>query len=188
MWPFIPRTCEKISKQFQDIKVGEQTLEYLEEDFDEGSEVQKKEILFNKIDKNEALKEDEKINKDSNSKVNMVEKTENVASVGFGDWQKLDLRVAEVKSVEDVEGADKLYKINLEVGELGERIVAAGLKPFYSKESLKGKKVVYFSNLDPKKLKGIESQGMILAASTEGHGKVVLLAPEEDIEPGSKIS
>jgi methionyl-tRNA synthetase len=107
----------------------------------------------------------------------------------FEDWQKLDLRVAQIKEVEDISGADKLYKLTLDVGdEIGERIICAGIKEYYSKKELKGKKIIYFSNLAPRKLKGIESQGMLLAASTENHEKVIILTPEKDIEAGSKIS
>ncbi|MBU4308481.1 MAG: hypothetical protein KJ566_01650 [Nanoarchaeota archaeon] len=54
--------------------------------------------------------------------------------VNFEDWEKLDLRVAEIKQVEEIEGADKLYKLTLDVGELGERIICAGIKQHYSKE------------------------------------------------------
>ena len=111
--------------------------------------------------------------------------------VEFTDWEKLDLRVAEIKEVEEIEGADKLYKLILDVGKIGERIICAGIKEFYSKEDLKGKKIIYFSNLKPRRLRGIESQGMLLAASTfseDGKEKeVVLLAPEKEIENGSRI-
>ena len=107
--------------------------------------------------------------------------------VEFSDWEKLDLRVAEIKKVEEIKGADKLYKLTLDVGELGERTICAGIKPCYSKDELKGKKIIYFSNLKPKIFKGIESQGMLLAASTENHEKVVLISPEKDIEAGSRI-
>lgn len=113
---------------------------------------------------------------------------EGVSHVEFSEWIKLDLRVAEVLSVEDIEGADKLYKLNLDVGpEIGKRTICAGLKEYYSKEDLEGRKIIYFSNLKPRKMKGIESQGMLLAASTENHGKVVLLTPDKDIENGSRI-
>ena len=60
--------------------------------------------------------------------------------VEFSDWEKLDLRVAEIKKIEEIKGADKLYKLTLDVGELGERTICAGIKEFYSKEELKGKK------------------------------------------------
>ena len=105
----------------------------------------------------------------------------------FSDWEKIDLRVAEIINVEEIENADKLWKLTLNVGELGERIVCAGIKAFYSKKELIGKKIIYFYNLKPKKLKGIESQGMLLAASNEEHSQVVLIAPEKTIENGAKI-
>jgi len=111
--------------------------------------------------------------------------TEGIAE--FSDWEKLDLRVAEIKKVEEIKGADKLYKLTLDVGELRERIICAGIKKYYSKDELIGKKIIYFSNLKPRILKGIESQGMLLAASTAGHEKVVLISPEKDIEVGSRI-
>jgi methionine--tRNA ligase beta chain len=111
--------------------------------------------------------------------------TEGIAE--FSDWEKIDLRVAEIKNVEDIENADKLWKLTIDVGELGERTICAGIKAFYSKKELMGKKIIYFSNLKPRKLKGIESQGMLLAASTENHEKVVLISPEKSIDNGSRI-
>lgn len=109
-------------------------------------------------------------------------------TVEFSEWEKLDLRVALVKQVEEIDGADKLYKLTLDVGELGERIVCAGLKEFYSIEELENRKVIYFANLKPRKLKGIESQGMVLAASDEEHETVKLLEVNEALEPGNKVS
>lgn len=111
--------------------------------------------------------------------------------VNFDDWEKLDLRVAEIKEVEEIEGADKLYKLILDVGKLGERVICSGLKEFFSKEELKGKKIIYFANLKPRKMRGVESQGMLLAASKfseDGEEKeVVLISPEKDIEVGSRV-
>ena len=108
--------------------------------------------------------------------------------ITYGDFTKLDLRVAKIKKVEDIEGADKLYKITLDVGELGERTLAAGIKQYYGKEELIGKTIVYLANLEPRKLKGVESQGMLLAAVSKDESKVVLLTVEKEIEPGTKIS
>ena len=108
--------------------------------------------------------------------------------VQFSDWEKLDLRVGQIKKVEDIEGADKLYKLEVDLGkEIGKRTVCAGLKAHYSKEDLKGKKIILFVNLAPRKLKGIESQGMVLASVSKDEKHVILLAPEEDIEVGSKV-
>jgi methionine--tRNA ligase beta chain len=107
----------------------------------------------------------------------------------FSEWQKVDLRVAEIKKVEDIEGADKLYKLTLDVGkEIGKRVICAGIKEHYSKDELKKKKIVVFVNLKPRLMKGIESQGMLLAACSEDHSRVVLISPEKDIENGMRIS
>jgi methionine--tRNA ligase beta chain len=111
--------------------------------------------------------------------------TEGIAE--FSDWEKVDLRVAQIKEVEEIEGADKLWKLTLDVGELGERTICAGIKAFYSKKELTKRKIIYFSNLKPRKLKGVESQGMLLAASNSEHSEVVLISPEKDIENGSRI-
>jgi methionyl-tRNA synthetase len=112
---------------------------------------------------------------------------EGIAEVNFSDWEKIDLRVAEIINVEDISGADKLYKLTIDVGELGERTICAGVKEYYEKDELQGKKIIYFSNLKPRTMKGIVSEGMLLAASTENHEEVVLISPEKDIENGSRI-
>ncbi len=110
------------------------------------------------------------------------------SEVDYSDWEKLDLRVGKILKVEEIEGADKLYKLEIDVGkEVGKRTVCAGIKKYYSKEDLKGKKIIVFANLKPRMLRGIESQGMLLAADNSEGGKVVLLSPESDIEIGSKI-
>ena len=109
--------------------------------------------------------------------------------INFSDWEKIDLRVAQIKKIEDIEGADKLYKLTINLGkEIGERTICAGIKQYYSKEELKGKKIIVFANLAPRNLKGIESKGMLLAAVNEGHSKVILISPEKDIEVGARIS
>jgi methionine--tRNA ligase beta chain len=108
--------------------------------------------------------------------------------VEFSDWEKIDLRVGQILKAEDIEGADKLYKLTVDLGsEIGERIVCAGIKKYYSKEELVGKKVILFVNLTARKMKGIESQGMILAAVDEEKDSVVLLSPEKDIDVGSRV-
>jgi len=106
--------------------------------------------------------------------------------INFSDWEKIDLRVGKIESVEDVAGADKLYKLIVNIG-TEKRTVCAGLKQYYKKEDLIGKKCVFFANLAPRKLRGIESQGMLLAAVNEDESKVVLVTPEEDIEVGARI-
>ncbi len=106
--------------------------------------------------------------------------------ISYEDFEKLDLKVGEIIEVEEIPNADKLYKLTVDIGE-ETRTVCAGIKQYYSRDELKGKKIILLANLAPRKLKGIESQGMILAASTENHEEVVLVSPESDIEVGSQV-
>ncbi len=106
--------------------------------------------------------------------------------ISHEDFEKLDLRVGEIIEVEDIAGADKLYKLTINIGE-ETRTVCAGVKKYYSKDELKGKKIILLANLAPRKLKGVESQGMILAAVNKDENEIVLLSPESDIEVGSKV-
>ncbi len=103
--------------------------------------------------------------------------------ISFQDFKKIDLRVGEIKSIQDLEGADSLYRVVVDLGE-EERQVLAGLKDYYEKEEMEGKKVVIVTNLEPKEMFGEESQGMILAAGKEAR----LLTVDGEVENGSKIS
>lgn len=105
----------------------------------------------------------------------------------FEDWMKLKLIVAQIIEVQEISGADKLWRLTLNAGSFGERTICAGIKQFYSKEELMNKKIIYFSNLQPRVMKGIESQGMLLAASSADHSKVILLSTDKDIEVGSIV-
>jgi len=107
--------------------------------------------------------------------------------ITFNEWTKTDLRVGEILEIEDILGADKLYKLKIDLG-TETRILVAGLKQHYTKEELEGKRCIIFCNLEPKKLKGIESKGMILAAVNDDCSEVKLLQTDGDIELGSKIS
>lgn len=111
-------------------------------------------------------------------------------TINYAEFAKLDIRVAIVKTAEEIVGADKLLKLTLDVGEvesggLGERVVAAGIKAWYTVDELIGREVIYLANLEPRTLRGVESQGMVLAAETEAGA--VLLAPSKTAPAGSII-
>ena len=110
--------------------------------------------------------------------------TENVQ---FDEWSKLDIRIGEVVEVEDIPKSDKLYKIKVDLG-TETRTLVAGMKPYYTKEEFEGKKCTVIMNLEPRKIMGIESHGMILAASNGDKSEVKLLQAEGALELGSKIS
>lgn len=107
--------------------------------------------------------------------------------VSFNEWSKLDLRTAEILEVEEIEGADKLYKLKIDLG-TETRTLVAGMKPFYTREELEGKKCIVFTNLEPRTIKGIESQGMILAVSSPDGSEVKLLQADGVVDPGWKVS
>jgi len=106
--------------------------------------------------------------------------------VSFEEFSKLDLRIARIEEVEEIEGSDKLYKLTISLGE-EKRTLVAGIKKYYKKEELVGKEIVVVANLEPKVIKGVTSQGMLLAATSK-NGDVSLLVPDKEVEEGSKIS
>ncbi len=107
-------------------------------------------------------------------------------NINFDYFKKMDLRVAQIKECEDVPGADRLYRLVIDAGE--ERQIVAGIKPYYTKDELIGKKIVIVANLEPRTLRGITSHGMLLAASTEDKQSVVLVTMDKDIPNGSTVS
>ncbi len=104
--------------------------------------------------------------------------------ISIEDFRKLELRIGQIKTVEDHPNADRLYVISVEVGDKIKQLVA-GIKGFYQKEELVGKSVVVVDNLEPAILRGVESQGMLLAASDEND--LAIIAPERAIKPGSTV-
>ena len=104
--------------------------------------------------------------------------------INFEEFQKIDLRVGKIIEAEKIEGTDKLLKLKVDLGEEKRQLVA-GIAKFYQPEDLIGKEIVVVANLEPKILRGIESQGMLLAADVEG--KPVLLKPDQEVPPGTKI-
>ncbi|PIS29527.1 hypothetical protein COT42_05055 [Candidatus Saganbacteria bacterium CG08_land_8_20_14_0_20_45_16] len=108
-------------------------------------------------------------------------------NITFADFQKMDLRVAEIKTAELVEGADKLYKLTVDLGS-EVRTLIAGIKLFYPLDELPGKKVIILANLEPKTIRGVESHGMVLCAHTEDRSQLVCSALDKDIPAGSKVS
>jgi methionyl-tRNA synthetase len=106
--------------------------------------------------------------------------------IAIDDFAKVDLRVGEVTSAEAVKGADKLLHLKVDIGEPEPRTIVAGIALAYKPEELVGRKVVIVANLQPRKLRGLTSQGMIVAASVEG-GKPVLAGFHEDIPVGARL-
>ncbi|MCU1294239.1 MAG: methionyl-tRNA synthetase, partial [Bryobacterales bacterium] len=107
-------------------------------------------------------------------------------NISIDDFSKVDLRVGEVKHAEPVKGADKLLHLKVDIGEAEPRTIVAGIALAYKPEALIGRKVMIVANLQPRKLRGLTSQGMIVAASLEG-GLPVLAGFHEDVPVGARL-
>jgi methionyl-tRNA synthetase len=105
--------------------------------------------------------------------------------IDIEDFGKVDLRVGQIISAERLKGADKLLHLKVDIGEPEPRTILAGIALYYEPEKLIGRKVVIVANLQPRKMRGIESNGMIVAGSLEG-GKPVLTGFLEDIPVGAR--
>jgi len=109
-----------------------------------------------------------------------------IAQIGIDDFTKVEMRVGEVKTAERIVGTDKLLKLTVDIGtEI--RQICAGIAQFYEPEKLVGRKVVVVANLAPRKLRGVESNGMIVAASVGPEGRPVLASFHEDVEVGARL-
>lgn len=177
--PFIPETSEKISRIFNfsiSLRELENPLKI--------TPIKKAPILFRKIDKSKTLSAS--MSKQEKANTEKAEPESN-SKIDYNEFTKLDLRVGKILSVKDHPKADKLYVLEVDLGEKNSRTIVAGLKNHYEKDHLKGKKAIFVSNLKPISLRGIESNGMILAAVNENESHVVILQPEQDIPIGTKI-
>ncbi len=119
--------------------------------------------------------------------VTVTEATTEQKLLSIDAFLEIDLRVARIESAEAVPKSKKLIKLQLDVGHLGKRQILSGVAQFYTPESLVGKLIVIVANLQPAKLMGIESQGMLLAASPEDNSKLIIIDPGQDMAPGSRV-
>lgn len=107
-------------------------------------------------------------------------------TVSIDDLKKLDIRIGKVETAEPVEGSEKLLKLQVDFGEeVGKRQILSGIAKFHAPETLIGQEFLFIVNLEPRKMMGLESQGMLLA--TDAEGDVVLISPRQDVPPGSTI-
>jgi methionyl-tRNA synthetase len=110
-----------------------------------------------------------------------------VSTITFDDFVKIDLRVAKVVEAFAHPNADKLVVLKIDLGS-EQRQICAGIRGHYDPAALVGRLIVVVANLAPRMMRGQESNGMLLAASSPDHSRVILLQPDADIEPGSKVS
>jgi len=177
--PFIPHTCKKTGRMLDSSSLLWKDAG--KENIPAGRQLGKPEILLEK------LKEGfEKImESDKPAAADEVQESTVKETISFDDFMKTDMRVGIIKEVDDIDGADKLFRLQVDMGDHSRQLVA-GMKPFYSKEELMDRKVVVLVNLQPVRIMGVKSNGMVLA-SDNGKGGVFLLQPGKDASPGDGI-
>lgn len=183
--PFMPETSDKIMEQLNCDNKDYDTLDSFGT-LKPGVKVNKAVPLFNRLDSEKLLAEIHAKQEEAkkNEKKN-APKIEGLAQIGIDDFAKVELRVGEIKACEPIKKSKKLLKLTVFDGEK-DRTVASGISPYYKPDELVGKKIVLVANLKPAKLCGVESNGMILAASAGDDVKVIFL--DNEIPAGSKIS
>ncbi|MCD6239244.1 MAG: methionine--tRNA ligase [Thermotogae bacterium] len=120
--------------------------------------------------------------------IKLMEKKKGENLVTIEDFKKLDMRVAKIERLEKIPNADKLFRLEIDVGPLGKRQLVAGLAKYYTPEELVGKKIVIIANLKPARIFGLISNGMLLASEDGKHVKVLTVDdPEDEVAPGAVI-
>lgn len=204
--PFMPSTSKKVVEQcgasireFDDLdKFGllesgtkvDENPQHLFSRID-GEKV-KKELLAKGLIKEEVQeepKQDKKVKKQEKPAENKAENVVQISEIGIEDFAKVALRVGTIVAAEKVEKADKLLKFSVQIGS-ETRTIVSGIAKFYTPEEMVGKNVVVVFNLKPAKLRGIESQGMLLCACEQdenGQERIVLVTPEKPVKCGSTV-
>ncbi len=192
--PFLPHFADnvlsllKLNDYNNFNKIGAQDF------LNEGHTIQPARHLFSPVNDEEIEKQIEKLNKSKlqNTPTNSVAENQKPETgnfkpeTSFEDFSKLDLRIATILTAEKVEKADKLLKLTLDTG-LDQRTVVSGIAQYFKPEDIIGKQVTLLANLAPRKIKGIESKGMILMASNE-KGELCFVSPADHFSNGSTIS
>ena len=144
------------------------------------------EVLFPRIDVEKELKEMEKLAEEANKPAAPAEeKKEEIPEISADEFFRTRLVVGKILACEKVEKADKLLKSTVDLGNGDVRTILSGIAKYYTPEEMVGKSVVVVANLAPRKIRGIESRGMLLCAATDD--KLCLVAPEKDAEAGTEV-
>ncbi|WP_373739241.1 methionine--tRNA ligase [Kaistella sp.] len=184
--PFLPFSAEKLQKMFN---VSQMTWKDIKNEkvlIKTGHQINPAELLFSKIEDEtiefqiQKLENTKESNKKTNPKANPMKE-----EIQFDDFTKIDLRTATILTAEKVEKADKLLKFSVDTG-VDVRTVVSGVAESFTPEECVGKQVMILLNLAPRKIRGIESQGMLLLTNN-AEGKLVFVTPTETVENGVEI-
>jgi methionyl-tRNA synthetase len=184
MEPLIPFSAEKI-RQILNISQPEDWDAASKLHLEEGRVINNPEILFTKIEDDIISDEIDKLKNVQNLKKDNTATAPIRDLIEFNDFEKLDLRVAKVLQAEKIPKTDKLLKIIVDIG-VEKRTIVSGIAGQYKPEDLVGKNIIIIANLEPAKIRGVESKGMLLTSENDGH--LSLLTVMSEIPAGSRIS
>ncbi len=185
MEPFLPFSAQKMLNQLDMQKQQWETIGKMDL-LPEGHEIGQPVLLFEKIDDSVVEAQLEKLAKTKEAnKQNEWEPQPIAETIDFSAFEKLDIRVGLVTECTKVPKADKLLQFKIDDG-LGGRTIVSGIAKYYKPEDLVGKRVLFIANLAPRKLKGIESQGMILSAE-DADGNLSVVTTSADVHPGCQV-
>ncbi|MCI6562922.1 MAG: methionine--tRNA ligase [Bacteroidales bacterium] len=183
--PFLPFTAEKLRAMLGMAEVDWNKLGQLDILAD-GAKIEKPVLLFEKIEDSVIQAQLDKLARIKQENIIANFKPEPVAKeCTFDDFMKIDIRVGKVLECSKVKKADKLLQFKIDDG-MGGRTIVSGIAKFYEPADLIGKEVCFIANFPPRKLKGIESQGMILSAE-DADGRLVVIGPQGEVKPGVKV-
>lgn len=183
--PFLPFTSERLSKMLN-LKGLSWKDAGNAELLSEGDQIGRAELLFERIEDETVKKQLEKLEKTKEQNImNEAQINPQKEEIAYEDFGKMDIRVVTILDAERVPKTDKLIRLDIDTG-FDRRTVVTGLAHQFDPENLKGKKVCLLANLAPKKLRGIESKGMILSAE-DADGNLSLIIPEQDFHNGSEV-
>ncbi len=184
--PFLPFSAEKLQKMFNVSQLSWEEIKNEKVLIKSGHQINPSELLFSKIEDEtiefqiQKLENTKESNKKTNPKANPMKE-----EIQFDDFTKIDLRTATILTAEKVEKADKLLKFSVDTG-VDVRTVVSGVAESFTPEECVGKQVMILLNLAPRKIRGIESQGMLLLTNN-AEGKLVFVTPTETVENGVEI-
>jgi methionyl-tRNA synthetase len=184
--PFLPFSTEKLKKMLN-LKTIENPFEYLKTAsvlVSAGQNLGTSELLFRKIEDTEIQNQLDKLKSTEKDPIHMQEPQK--PAINYDTFSSLDLRVGTILSAEKMPKADRLLVLKVDTG-LDQRTIVSGIAEHFSPEEVVGKKVCVLINLEPRKLRGVESQGMLLMA-TDSEGKLSFMSPEDAVAAGSPIS
>jgi methionyl-tRNA synthetase len=200
--PVLPTATEKIWKQLgQPGNVADQRIDQLSwGQLKPGTHIGKIEAVFPRVEKTEAIERIEAMSIEEQNSASAAPKPASAPAapaapgaapavpdkIAIEDFAKVEMRVGQIKTAERIVGADRLLKLTVDIGtEI--RQICAGIAQYYEPEALIGRKVAVVVNLAPRKLRGVESNGMVIAASVGPEGRPVLAGFLEDVEVGSRL-